>query len=84
MKILWVVKAIDFIDPIGIMLLSSLAKKNGHSCHLGILTRENVMEKVQRLRPDVVAYSTSTGEHKYYLEFNNQLKSRFKDIFSVM
>ena len=42
MRILFVVKAIDYIDPIGIMLLSALAKANGHTTHLGILNRENI------------------------------------------
>jgi radical SAM superfamily enzyme YgiQ (UPF0313 family) len=84
MKILWIVKAIEFIDPLGIMLLSALAKQEGHECHLGILSRENVLEKIDRLKPDLVAYSASTGEHKYYLEFNDVLKSRNKDLFTVM
>ena len=43
MKILFIVKDIDFIDPVGIMLLSSLAKKDGHETYLGILNREEII-----------------------------------------
>jgi radical SAM superfamily enzyme YgiQ (UPF0313 family) len=84
MKILFIVQTIDYIDPIGIMLMSALAKEKGHSTHLGILTRENIIDKIRKLYPDVVAYSASTGEHKYYFEINKIIKSEFKDIFTIM
>lgn len=84
MKILFVVKDIDFIDPIGIMVLSSLAKKNGHEVYLGILNREEIIGKISKIKPEVVAYSATTGEHKYYLELNKIIKSRFRNIFSIM
>jgi len=84
MKILFVVKTIDYIDPIGIMLLSALVKTNGHTTHLGILDRENILNKIDDLKPDIIAYSASTGEHKYYLEINKIIKSRFKNVFTVM
>jgi len=84
MKILFVVKDIDFIDPIGIMLLSSLAKKNGHEVCLGILNREEIIAKINKIKPEVIAYSATTGEHKYYLELNRIVKSRFSGIFSIM
>jgi anaerobic magnesium-protoporphyrin IX monomethyl ester cyclase len=84
MKILFIVKAIDFIDPIGIMLLSALAKRGGHSTSLGVLTRENILKKIVNLKPDVIAYSGSTGEHKYYLAINKTIKSKFKNLFTIM
>ena len=77
MKILFIVKDIDFIDPVGIMLLSSLAKKDGHETYLGILNREEIIGKINKIRPQVVAYSATTGEHKYYLAINKIIKSQF-------
>ncbi len=84
MKILFIVQSIDYIDPIGIMLISALAKAEGHTTHLGVLTRQDIITRVQDLKPDVIAYSASTGEHKYYLEANKVIKSRFPDIFAIM
>lgn len=66
------------------MLVSALAKKQGHSTHLGILSRENIFEKVSELKPDVIGYSGSTGEHKYYIEVNKEIKSKFPEVFTVM
>lgn len=84
MKILFIVKAIDYIDPLGLMTISAVAKKNGHSTHLGIMARENILDKIKSIKPDVVAYSASTGEHKYYLDINNKIKSNFRNIFTIM
>ena len=84
MQILFVVKDIDYIDPIGIMTLSSLAKSKGHTVRLGILSRENILKKIKDLKIDLVAYSASTGEHKYYLGLNDKIKSNFKDVFTIM
>ncbi|MBM3252756.1 MAG: B12-binding domain-containing radical SAM protein [Candidatus Omnitrophica bacterium] len=75
---------IDFIDPQGIMQLSAIAKANGHQTFLGILTRENVFKKIEKIKPRVIAYSATTGEHKYYLKINEEIKKRFPNIFAIM
>ena len=57
MKILIVAQNIDYIDSVGIMLISALAKRKGHITSLGILSRENIIDKIQKFKPDVIAYS---------------------------
>lgn len=84
MKILFIVKTIDFIDPQGIMQLSSIAKTKGHQTFLGIVSRENIFRKIEKIKPQVIAYSASTGEHKYYLKINEEIKKQFPDIFTIM
>jgi len=84
MKVLFIVQTIDFIDPQGIMLLSAIAKTKGYETFLGILSRENIFEKIKNLNPDVIVYSASTGEHKYYLDINKDIKKQFNNIFTVM
>ena len=83
MKVLFVVKTIDFIDPHGIMLLSAIAKKAGHKTFLGVITRENIYDKIDRIKPDIIAYSASTGEHKYYCSINPSIKKKF-DVFTII
>lgn len=84
MKILFVVKTIDFIDPQGIMQLSAIVKANGHQVFLGILSRENIFKKIEKIQPQMIAYSASTGEHKYYLKINEEIKKQFPEIFTIM
>ncbi|MEW6489709.1 MAG: radical SAM protein [Thermodesulfobacteriota bacterium] len=84
MKVLFVVKTVDFIDPLGLMLLSALARRAGHDTDLAILERDDVLRTVAEQRPAVVAYSASTGEHKYYLEFNQALKRRHPEVETIM
>lgn len=84
MKILFIVKTIDFIDPQGIMQLSAIAKTRGFQVFLAILSRENIFKKIKIIEPQVIAYSASTGEHKYYLKVNEEIKRRFPDIFTIM
>lgn len=84
MKILFVRQNVDWIEPVGFMIIIALAKARGHTAQLGILSRENVLEKVERFKPDMIAYSATTGEHKYYFKFNRAVKARYKDIFTIM
>jgi anaerobic magnesium-protoporphyrin IX monomethyl ester cyclase len=84
MKILFIVRDVDYIDSVGLMQISALARQAGHTTGLGILSRENVLARMQREMPDVIAYSGSTGEHKYYVEFNEKIKAAHPDIFTVM
>lgn len=84
MKVLFIVKTVDFIDPLGIAELSARAKLTGHETFLGISMREDIFSKIQKIRPDVIAYSAITGEHKYYFTLNEIIKSRFKDIFTII
>lgn len=84
MKILFVANHIGFIDPLGMMLISALAKKRGHETFLGVLSRENVLKKARQIKPDMVCYSTTTGEQDNYLKFNQAIKKEFPDIFSIM
>lgn len=84
MRILFAVQTIDFIDPLGMMLVSALAKNKGHNTHLAVISREDLLERIARLKPDIVAYSASTGEHKYYIEANKAVKARFPEVFTIM
>ncbi len=84
MKVLFIVKTVDFIDPLGLAELSARAKFNGHETFLGITSREDIFSKIKRIRPDVIAYSAITGEHKYYFKLNEVIKNRYKDIFTIM
>lgn len=84
MKILFITKNVDFIDPMGIELLSALAKREGCETFLHILENGSLLTRVKKLKPDIVAYSAKTGEHKYFLGANKLIKAEFPAVFSIM
>ncbi len=84
MKILFVIKDIEYIDPMGIMLLSALAKEKGHETGAAVLAERDLTAKVNSFKPDIVAFSAKTGEHKYYLAANETVKSIDRKIFTIM
>lgn len=83
MRILFVVKSIDFIDPLGPAYISAVAKQKGHETQLAIMDRENVLDRIKSWSPDIIAYSSVTGEHRFYMELNKEVKKKFK-VFTVM
>jgi radical SAM superfamily enzyme YgiQ (UPF0313 family) len=80
MKFLFINKPF-FIEPLGIMYLSSTIKKEGHETDL-ITSDENLEKKVQEYNPDFVGYSIMTGDQDFYDSINKKLKSKF-DFLSI-
>lgn len=80
MKFLFITKPF-FIEPLGIMYISSAIKQSGHETAL-VLTSEDLEKKVSEFKPDFVGYSIMTGDQKFYDDINRKLKSKF-DFFSV-
>ncbi len=85
MKILFVMVKEDYIDPMNIELLSALAKRDGHDTFLNVLEHDNLIEEMESIRPDVVAYSAKTGESNVMFRANRAIKTKYKDaVFTVM
>ncbi|MFQ5735247.1 MAG: B12-binding domain-containing radical SAM protein [Thermodesulfobacteriota bacterium] len=84
LKILFVIKDVEYIDPMGIMLLSALAKEKGHVTSAAVLAERNLSTRIRAFKPDVVAFSAKTGEHKYYIAANDTVKSIDEKIFTIM
>ena len=82
MKVLFIYKY-NYIEPVGIMSLSSALKKSGHETFFYDVNLEsNIFSFVDRLRPDIIAYSIITGTHRFYAELNRAIKKRVA-FFSV-
>ncbi len=84
MRVLFVFKSENFIAPLGPAVISAMARKEGHETFLCELNRSDPVDSVAEVRPDVVAYSSSTGEAKHYLRANNRIKQEFPDVFTIM
>ncbi|MFC1756642.1 B12-binding domain-containing radical SAM protein [Patescibacteria group bacterium] len=90
MKIAFVIYNVLSTERMGIMLMSSLVKqKFPHAeVELFVYTDGRLKEQILSFKPDIVAYSASTGEHVHYLtiarEVKNLGKVLGKKIFQVM
>ncbi len=82
MKILFISKY-EFYEPLGIMSLSSFLKKYGLDCYfIDIKLENNFTEEIQKISPDIIAYSITTGKDKIYQKLNQELKKKF-EFFSL-
>lgn len=84
MKILFIFKSENFLAPIGLCNVSAVGLKDGHKTYLCEMNSQDPLEYIAKLRPDVVAYSSSTGETKHYLRLNHLIKERYPSIFTIM
>ncbi|MCX5701658.1 MAG: radical SAM protein [Candidatus Omnitrophica bacterium] len=84
MKILFIFKSENFLAPVGLCTISAVGLREGHKTYLCEMNSQDPLEYIAKLRPDVVAYSSSTGEAKYYLRLNRLIKEKFPDVFTIM
>lgn len=84
MDILFVFKSENFLVPIGLCSISAVAKQAGWNSHLCEMNSMDLLETIEKIRPAVIAYSSSTGEAKHYLAANEAIKKRFPEIFTIM
>jgi len=76
MRILFITKNF-VIEPLGILYLSGALKAAGHQTDIVKADAENIEEKVKNFSPDIIAYSVTTGQHRYFSGINLKLKNRF-------
>lgn len=67
MKILFVPRTVEYIDPMNIELMSALARRAGHTTYLSILAQDDLEEDIRKIKPDIVALSCITGGVSHYL-----------------
>jgi len=84
MKVLFVERDVEYIDPMNVMLLSALARQGGHATFLTILSADDLEGDLKRIKPDVVAFSAKTGEHTTYVRANEVVKRYAPEIFTIM
>lgn len=73
-----------FVAPLAPMIISAVARKEGCETSLCQLDKEDPLERITNEKPDIIAYSSSTGEAKHYIKINRIIKEKFPDIFTIM
>ncbi|MDD5130452.1 MAG: radical SAM protein [Candidatus Omnitrophica bacterium] len=84
MKILFIFKSENFVVPIGLCAISAVARGRGHQVYLCETNSADPFKSIARIKPDMLVYSSSTGEAKHYSRLNSAIKQSFPDIFTVM
>lgn len=84
MKILFVERIVEYIDPMNVELLSALARREHCSTFLAVLQTDDLEKELRRIKPDIVALSAKTGEHTYYLKAAEVVKKYSRNIFTIM
>jgi radical SAM superfamily enzyme YgiQ (UPF0313 family) len=84
MKILFIFKSENFLAPLGLCTISAVAIKEGHQTYLCEMNSQDPLKRVEELKPEVIAYSASTGESKHYLKANRLIKERFPNVLTIM
>jgi len=82
MRILFVNKGDTMQELLGIMYLSACLKRDGHTVEMVFISRGDPIDYARRFKPDMLAYSTTTGLHYDYLTINRELK-KLGPAFSV-
>jgi len=83
MKILFLIAQLDFADHISIAFLSAIAKQLSHSTCFCTLQDHDFFAEVNRIKPDVIAYSTNILGFKQIVESHKRAKQKHH-FFSIM
>ncbi|MFQ5591294.1 MAG: radical SAM protein [Phycisphaerae bacterium] len=84
MKIIYVIRDMSFVEPLGIMFLSAIARRDGHESILGVINEEDVLAKVQRQRPDMVCMSVMSVDAGVFAQLARDIKDRDADTCIVV
>lgn len=68
-----------WVEQLGPMYISAALKKNGHDCDVLISDGDaKLHKKILKIKPDLIAFSCTTGVHRWALEIAKNLKDRLK------
>lgn len=78
MKILFIYEYNHF-EPLGMMSLSAYLKKHGYECYfIDIKLEKDYIREIEKIKPDIIAYTVLTGKHKFWRKINLKLKEKLK------
>lgn len=82
-RILFILRTPELYDPVGVISLAATLRGKGHEAAIVSVSETNIFGATGYFSPDIVAYSATTGSHRYYYSLNRSLAARFR-FFSVM
>lgn len=83
MEILFVIYQLDFADHIAISYLSAITKQLGHSTYFCSLDSSDLISTIEKIKPDVVAYSVNIMGYEKIIEEHKKAK-QIHNFVSIM
>lgn len=83
MRVMFIVNDLGVNEPFGPMILSAILKQKGHETILGVLKKEDVINKIETWKPDMLAYSMMSVDMKDMKIFNDSLRKKSR-IFTIL
>lgn len=79
MKILFIVNTEDlgFEEPLGILYLSAVCKKNGHKVYAAENNLISIGKKLKAIKPDLIAVSVTTPSFPYLFQTVSEIKTKY-------
>jgi radical SAM superfamily enzyme YgiQ (UPF0313 family) len=62
MRVLFISADVFLSEPLGLMQLSAICKKNSHTTCLATLRRHDILRTVKKFNPDIIAYTAMTPD----------------------
>ena len=63
-----------WIEYYGVMQLSAILKRNGHDTEILFDDKENILKKVKKVKPDLIAYSIMSMQWNWTKSISSFLK----------
>ena len=63
-----------WFEWVGIMSISALLKKHGHSCEVIIGSKKETLAELQKINPDIIAISSMTSQHEQIYDLAKAIK----------
>jgi anaerobic magnesium-protoporphyrin IX monomethyl ester cyclase len=79
LKVLFLVDPFQ-VEPLGIGYLAASIKKRGHEAELLKINNNGFLHELETYKPDVVAFSVTTGKHGRHLELARKIKEKYRVI----
>ena len=76
MKVLFPVEEFT-VEPLGVAYLAASLRKSGHEPELLKINNNGFLKELDTIRPDIVAFSVTTGKHRKFLELARKIKSKY-------
>jgi radical SAM superfamily enzyme YgiQ (UPF0313 family) len=80
MNILYVVKGISIVEPLGVLQVSAVTRDLGHRSFLGVIDHGDVLGKIEEHSVDLVAYSMLSTEANAFLRISREIRARHPDL----
>ncbi|MDP3278663.1 MAG: radical SAM protein [Deltaproteobacteria bacterium] len=82
-RVLFIVKEIEGAEPLGALYIAGCLRAAGHDVRFIGTRGVDVLAQVAAYAPDVVAFGSTTGLHRYYLGLAYAIKQRFPSVLTL-